>query len=184
MWKKVQVVHYVIVMCRVCLLVDFQRRKPSKSDMTLRQCDILNRVYLYSPLHVKLNNFSLEVFQESVNYCEMNLVCVALNFDMMLFKVVLCFEILTSELFYSWCGLVGCRLNVFCFVAVRRTFLTPSLFLSGKMQLSPPAVKLQYTLKVSLEQPWFGSIQYSPENRETRAIISFMFCWYFQMRLI
>lgn len=40
--------------------------------------------------------------------------------------------------------------------------LTPSDFLSGKTHVEPPAVKLQYTLKESREQPWFGSTQYSP----------------------
>lgn len=34
------------------------------------------------------------------------------------------------------------------------------------MQVSPPAVKLQYTLKESPEQPWLGSIQYSPKTDE------------------
>lgn len=34
------------------------------------------------------------------------------------------------------------------------------------MQVSPPAVKLQYTLKESPEQPWLGSIQYSPTTNE------------------
>lgn len=34
------------------------------------------------------------------------------------------------------------------------------------MQVSPPAVKLQYTLKESPEQPWLGSIQYSPKTNE------------------
>lgn len=43
--------------------------------------------------------------------------------------------------------------------------LTPSDFLSGKIQVSPPAVKLQYTLKESLEHPWLGSTQYSPRKR-------------------
>lgn len=42
--------------------------------------------------------------------------------------------------------------------------LTASNFLSGKRQVSPPAVKLQKTLKASREQPWLGSIQYSPEG--------------------
>lgn len=32
----------------------------------------------------------------------------------------------------------------------------------GYRQVSAPFVKLQKTLKESLEQPWFGSIQYSP----------------------
>lgn len=34
------------------------------------------------------------------------------------------------------------------------------------MQVSPPAVKLQYTLKESPEQPWLGSIQYSPKMKD------------------
>lgn len=34
------------------------------------------------------------------------------------------------------------------------------------MQVSPPAVKLQYTLKESPEHPWLGSIQYSPKTNE------------------
>lgn len=34
------------------------------------------------------------------------------------------------------------------------------------MQVSPPAVKLQYTLKESPKQPWLGSIQYSPKTKE------------------
>ena len=48
--------------------------------------------------------------------------------------------------------------------------LTASNFLSGKRQVSPPAVKLQKTRKASREQPWLGSIQYSPgkEGRKDR----------------
>lgn len=48
--------------------------------------------------------------------------------------------------------------------------LAPVDFLSGEMQVSPPAVKLQNTLMVSPIQPWFGSIQYSPK-RETETYI-------------
>lgn len=44
--------------------------------------------------------------------------------------------------------------------------LTPFDFLSGKMQVSPPAVKLQYTLKESPEHPWLGSMWYSPEKKK------------------
>lgn len=42
--------------------------------------------------------------------------------------------------------------------AALRMSLTPFDFLSGKMQVSPPAVKLQYTLKESPEHPWLGSM--------------------------
>lgn len=36
------------------------------------------------------------------------------------------------------------------------------MFLLGYRHVSAPTVKLQKTLKESLEQPWLGSIQYSP----------------------
>lgn len=48
---------------------------------------------------------------------------------------------------------------------LRQAVLTPSDFLSGKTQVAPPAVKLQYTLKESREQPWLGSTQYSPGRK-------------------
>lgn len=44
------------------------------------------------------------------------------------------------------------------------------MLLLGYRQVSAPLVKLQKTLKESLEQPWLGSIQYSPAegDRETK----------------
>lgn len=40
--------------------------------------------------------------------------------------------------------------------------LTVLLLVLGWRHVSAPLVKLQKTLKESLEQPWLGSIQYSP----------------------
>lgn len=44
------------------------------------------------------------------------------------------------------------------------------MFLLGYRQVSAPLVKLQKTLNESLEQPWLGSIQYSPTegSKETK----------------
>ena len=44
------------------------------------------------------------------------------------------------------------------------------MLLLGYRHVSAPLVKLQKTLKESLEQPWLGSIQYSPaeEDRESK----------------
>lgn len=48
--------------------------------------------------------------------------------------------------------------------------LTVLMLFLGYRQVSAPFVKLQKTLKESLEQPWLGSIQYSPAegDRETK----------------
>ncbi len=45
-----------------------------------------------------------------------------------------------------------------------------SMLLLGYRHVSAPLVKLQKTLKESLEQPWLGSIQYSPAegDRDTK----------------
>lgn len=40
--------------------------------------------------------------------------------------------------------------------------LTVLMLMLGWRHVSAPLVKLQKTLKESLEQPWLGSIQYSP----------------------
>lgn len=53
------------------------------------------------------------------------------------------------------------------------------------MQVSPPAVKLQYTLKESPEQPWLGSIQYSPKtNEKIFALYSGNGIWKIQVLLL
>ncbi len=43
------------------------------------------------------------------------------------------------------------------------------MLLLGYRHVSAPLVKLQKTLKESLEQPWLGSIQYSPAEGDTEA---------------
>lgn len=53
------------------------------------------------------------------------------------------------------------------------------------MHVSPPAVKLQYTLKESPEQPWLGSIQYSPKtNEKIFALYSGNGIWKIQVLLL
>lgn len=51
--------------------------------------------------------------------------------------------------------------------------LTVLMVLLGYRQVSAPLVKLQKTLKESLEQPWLGSIQYSPAEGDEKKTIRF-----------